>query len=155
MHIFSISFPRIINQCLICMTWIYILRYSLAYPTIFRKLMAMVPIVRESNYRLLQSKVCIDTGFNNFRLFINKKYQRDGTSATGIHANYYLVKRSVSVIPSVGSVLHMDGFMYEVMLTLQYRTYASLLWITLVNQCIRRLISWPSMGWAVVSLYGT
>ena len=46
-------------------------RYALSYPTIFRKLKAMVPSVRYKNRLVLQSEVCLDTGFDIFQLFLN------------------------------------------------------------------------------------
>ena len=71
--------PRVANNASVTR------RYSLCYTTIFRKLKAMVPSVRESNRRLLQFEVYIDSGFDNFQLFLNKKFQRDGTSDTSIY----------------------------------------------------------------------
>ena len=80
-------------------------RYSLSYPTIFRKLKAMVPVVRARNRLLLQSEVCLDTCFDNFSSILEFNFQRDGTSTTSIHAMCRLEKRSIPVIPSVGSIV--------------------------------------------------
>ena len=68
----------------------------------------MVPMAREKNRRSLQYEVCLDTGFDNFQLFLNKKFQRDGTSATSIHTTCCLAKRSIQVIPIVGITLLTD-----------------------------------------------
>ena len=137
--------PRIANHASVMR------RYSLTYPTIFRKLMAMVPSVRESNRQLLQSEVCLDTGFDNFQLFVNKNFQRNGTR---IHATCRLAKRSIPIIPSNVNVLQKDGLRYHVLAILQFSTYASLIRIQLVNHYNRRLLLWPSMGWTIVYLHG-
>ena len=97
-------------------------QYSLCYSTIFRKLKELVSLVRESNMCLLQSEVCIDCGFDKFQLFLNKKFQRDGTSTTSIHATCRLAKRSIPLIPGVGSLLSNNGLEYQVSAILQYST---------------------------------
>ena len=130
-------------------------RYSICYSTIFRKLKAMVPSVRESNRRLLQSEICIDSGFDNFQLFLNKKLQRDGTSATSIHATCRLAKRSIPLIPGVGSLLSNNGIEYDVTAILQYSTYCSLLRVKLNGVFTgTRLLAWPQMGWTIVTIHG-
>ena len=45
-------------------------QYSLSFLDIFGKIKAMVPSIRDSNRRLLQSEVCLDNGFDNFQIFI-------------------------------------------------------------------------------------
>ena len=122
-------------------------RYALSYTTIFRKLKAMVPDVRSRNMLLLQSEVCLDTGFYNFQLFLKKKFQRDGTSATSIHATCRLAKRSIPVIPSVGSILQARELRYNVIAILQHSTYCSLLMVQSTQSPYhRQLIAWPSVG---------
>ena len=79
--------------------------YAMAYSTVFRKLNEFTPMVREYNKRLLQGEVSLDTGFDNFQLFLSKKYQRDGKSASSLHATCRLAKRSFPVLPSVGSII--------------------------------------------------
>ena len=103
----------------------------------------MVPSVKETNRILLQSEVCLDTGFDNFQLFINKKFQRDGTSATSIHATCRLAKRSIPIIPSIGSILENDGLKYCVLAILNYAPYASLLRVQLVNHYTRNRTMCP------------
>lgn len=46
---------------------------SLCYPAIFRKLKSIVPMVCDRNRRLLQSEVYLNTAFDSFQLFLNKK----------------------------------------------------------------------------------
>lgn len=95
--------PRIANNTSVMKT------VSLTCPAIIRKLTAVLSPVRGNNCKLLHLEVCLDTGFDNFQLFVNKKFQWDGTSTTSIHATSRLAKRSMHIIPSVGSVLQMDG----------------------------------------------
>ena len=80
-------------------------RYSLTYPTVFRKLHELAPSVRENTRRLLKTEIALDIGFDNFQIFKNKKYQRDGSSANIMHATCRLAKRAIPIIPSVGSIL--------------------------------------------------
>ena len=47
-------------------------RYSLTYPTVFRKLTELAPTVRHNNRCLLQSETTLDIGFDNFQTFLNK-----------------------------------------------------------------------------------
>ena len=107
-------------------------------------------MVRESNHSLLKIELCIDTGFDNFQVFSNKKFQRDNTSATCRFA-----KRSIPVNPSVCSVLQTDSIPYQVIAILQYTTYNSLLKAQSRINYIHDLISWPTIGWTVISLYET
>ena len=44
-------------------------RYSLTYPTIFRKMADLAPTMRNNNRRILQSQTTLDIGFDNFQLF--------------------------------------------------------------------------------------
>ena len=80
-------------------------RYSLTYPTIFRKLVDLAPAVRDNNCWLLRSETALDTGFANFQLILNNKYQRDGSSAKSMHAIYWLAKILILVIPSASGIL--------------------------------------------------
>ena len=88
-------------------------RYYLSYSAIFGKLKAMVPSVRDSNWRLLQSEICLDTEFDNFKLFV-KKF-KEITAATSIHATCHLAKRSIPLIPCIGSVFSNDSMEYNIM----------------------------------------
>ena len=49
-------------------------RHSLAYGTVFRNLNKFTPMVIQYNRQLLQGEVNLDTAFDNFQLFVSKKY---------------------------------------------------------------------------------
>ena len=101
-------------------------RQALSFSTVFRKLNAFTPMVVQYNRRLLQGEANLDTAFDNFQLFISKKYQRDGKSLDSIHATCRLAKRSFPVTPTVGSVLTYEQCNYLVIGVLHRETYASL-----------------------------
>ena len=119
-------------------------RYSLTYPTIFRKLTGLTPAVRYNKGCLLQSEMTLDIGFDNFQTFLNKKYQRDGSSSDSIHSTCRLAKRSIPVLPSVGSILNCNEVDYKVVSILQSSVYASLLRVQSLVTLLSSLLSWPS-----------
>ena len=125
-------------------------RYSLTYPTIFRKLTELAPTVRYNNRCLLQSETTLDIGFDNFQTFLNKKYQRNGSSADSMHATCRLAKRSIPVLPSVGSILNCNEVDYKVVSILQSSVYASLLRVQYLISLSSSLLPWPSKYWKVV-----
>lgn len=89
-------------------------RYSLTYLKIFCKLAELAPTRQDNNRYLLQLKTTLNIGFDNFQLFLNKKYQREGSSAHIMYATCHLAKQSIPVLPSVGSILNINDFDYKV-----------------------------------------
>ena len=77
----------------------------MTYSTVFRKLNELTPLIRGYSKKLLQGEASLDTGFDNFQLFLSKKYQRDSTFANSLHATCRLAKRSFPVLPPIGSIL--------------------------------------------------
>ena len=129
--------------------------YSLTYPTIFRKLADLAPTVHDNNLLLLQSETTLDIGVDNFQLFLNKKYQRDGSSTHIIHATCRLAKQSISVLPLVGSILNSNDVDYKVISILKSSVYASLLRVQSLSSFRTSLLLWPSKHWNALFLNRT
>ena len=128
--------------------------YAMAYGTVFRKLNELTPMVRQYNKWLLQGEASLDTGFDNFQSFLSSEFQREGTSASSLHATCRFAKRSFPVLPSVGSVVESADVQYVVIQIVHSTVYAALLRIKSLQHGTRHPLPWPTIGWTIVSLEG-
>ena len=105
------------------------------------------------NRRLLQNEAALDTAFDNYQEFNSRKYQQDGGSADSMHATCRLSKRSLPVVPTVGSVIIGDTNKYLVIRILYKHIYASLLRVRSLQYCSNHPLPWPSIGWRIDTLH--